>query len=163
MAASPKVRILQPQEGQALNVLGARVLVKLTGAARTPFLADHPVPPGYGVPPHSHRDEDESFFVLEGEVTFECDEGIAHIGPGGFVHCPRGSRHSFRNETDRPARMIVLASAGGGLHAMMQDFDRAAMALAQQKPSIGGEASALAELDPQTITTIAAQYGIHVM
>lgn len=146
----PTVRVVAPEGGSRLNVLGADVLMKTDGDQRFLTLADHPVPPGYGVPMHMHDAEDESFFVLEGEVTFESDDGVAHVRAGGFVHCPRGSRHSFRNETNEPARMLVIGSAGGGLDAMMRGFDRTARETG----------SALA---PEMIGVIAAQNGIRIL
>jgi len=33
------------------------------------------LPPGAGPPPHSHEDIDESFYVLEGEISFNCIKG----------------------------------------------------------------------------------------
>lgn len=146
----PKVRILGPAEGEPVNVLGAQVLIKSDGNPRHVFLAEHAVPPGYGVPTHVHDDEDESFFVIEGEVTFECDEGVAHVGPGGYVNLPRGCRHSFRNETQRCARMLVLGSPGGGLHRLMRDLDRA-----------GAEAGGMPALE--TIGAVAAANGIRLV
>jgi quercetin dioxygenase-like cupin family protein len=145
----PKVRILGPGEGEPVNVLGAPVLIKSDGSPRHVFVADHPVPPGYGVPFHVHDAEDEAFFVIEGEVTFECDEGIVHLRPGGYIHLPRGCRHGFRNETDKPARMLVLGSPGGGLHGLMRGLDRAA-----------AEAGGMPALE--TIGAVAAANGIHL-
>jgi mannose-6-phosphate isomerase-like protein (cupin superfamily) len=145
----PKVRILGPKEGEPVNVLGAEVRIKSGGDSRHVLVADHAVPAGYGVPFHVHDAEDEAFFVLEGEVTFECDEGVAHLGPGGFIHLPRGCHHSFRNETQSPARMLVIGSPGGGLHGLMQGLNRA-----------GAEAGGMPAL--ATIGAVAAENGIRL-
>ena len=147
-AASPKVQILAPAEGESLDVMGTPILVK-SGDPAAPFIVEHAIPVGFHVPLHFHEAEDESFYVLEGEVTFECDDGIAHVGPGGFVHCPRGARHGFRNETDRPARALVVASAGGGLGPMFREFDRTVR---------GG-----APLTPAAMSSIAAENRIHIL
>jgi len=145
----PKVRILGPKEGEPVNVLGADMLIKSDGHPRHVFVADHPVPPGYGVPFHVHDAEDETFYVLEGEVTFECDEGVAHVGPGGYVHLPRGCRHSFRNETTVPARMLAIGTPGGGLHGLMRGLDHASKE-ARGMPSL------------QTVGAVAAANGIRL-
>ena len=133
-AAHPQVRVLAPADGERLDVMGTPILVK-SGDPSAPFIIEHAIPVGFHVPVHFHEAEDESFYVLEGEVTFECDDGIAHVGPGGFVHCPRGARHGFRNETDRPARALVVASAGGGLGPMFREFDRTAKSGAPLTPA----------------------------
>ena len=137
----PQVQILAPADGEKLNVMGTPLVVK-SGDPSAPFIVEHPIPPGFHVPMHFHEAEDESFYVLEGEVTFECDDGIAHVGPGGFVHCPRGARHGFRNETDRPARALVVASAGGGLGPMFREFDRTVKSGAALTPAAMGAIAA---------------------
>ena len=146
---NPQIRVLAPSEGERLNVLGAPILIKRDGTNGLALLAEQPLPAGYHVPLHFHDDEDEFFFVLEGEVTFEGEQGLVHAGPGTFVDCPRGSRHGFRNETAAPARMLVMASAGGGLAPMFREFD---------KTTQTGAA-----LSPDRLAAIAAQNGIHML
>ncbi|MBN8624480.1 MAG: cupin domain-containing protein [Planctomycetes bacterium] len=71
------------------------------------------VPPGGGPPPHVHAREDESFYVIEGEITFTVD-GTTHVaGPGGFAHLPIGSKHAFRNNGTATARMIISVFPAG--------------------------------------------------
>src|SRR5690349_11016708 len=53
--------------------------------------------PGFGPPPHVHHREDEAFYVIEGEYVFGSDEGEIRVGPGGFVHAPKGRPHWWRN------------------------------------------------------------------
>ncbi len=76
------------------------------------------VPPGGGPPPHTHARDDESFFVLEGTVTFYADIGgpgetRTDGGPGAFVHLKRGVKHRFANETGEPARMLIHTAPAG--------------------------------------------------
>ncbi|MBM3620639.1 MAG: cupin domain-containing protein [Alphaproteobacteria bacterium] len=122
--AEPQIAIVGPQAGQALNVLGAPMLVKSAGAAGPLFVADHEVPAGYGVPPHVHDHDDESFFVIEGELTLDTDAGARVAGAGSFIFAPAGSRHGYRNETARAARVLVLSSSASRLAPMFQDLDR---------------------------------------
>lgn len=69
--------------------------------------------PGNGPPPHLHRREEEGFFILEGEMTIQIGQQRHVFGPGAFANMPIGVPHSFRNESDRPARMLItLAPAG---------------------------------------------------
>ena len=71
------------------------------------------VPPGGGPPPHVHCREEEGFYVLEGEVTFAVNGERVVAGPGTFANMPVGTPHSFRNESDRPARMLISVAPAG--------------------------------------------------
>jgi quercetin dioxygenase-like cupin family protein len=71
------------------------------------------VPPGGGQPPHVHSREEESFYVLDGEVAFTMDGERIVAGAGTFVTLPVGSLHYFRNETARPARMLIAMTPAG--------------------------------------------------
>lgn len=65
---------------------------------------------GVSVPLHRHDADPESFYVLEGEITFHVGTRPAEIaGPGTFVHIPGGAVHGFRIESDR-ARYLILTT-----------------------------------------------------
>jgi quercetin dioxygenase-like cupin family protein len=79
------------------------------------------VPPGGGPPPHVHSREEEGFYVLEGEVTFTVN-GDRVVAPAGtFANIPVGTPHSFKNESSRPARMLISV-APAGLERMFFEF-----------------------------------------
>ena len=67
---------------------------------------------------HIHPDEDDSFYILDGEIVFtlgeQDDEVVA--GPGTFVLVPPGIEHGFRNDTDRPVRILNVHAPGGFDH-----------------------------------------------
>jgi uncharacterized cupin superfamily protein len=126
MYHSGDLKVVGPGEGAVVNVLGAGIVVKTSGDPAKFFVADHPVPPNYFVPLHVHEDEDEAFYLLEGELTLLTADGEAKAGPGDFVHLPRGVAHGFLNASGAPARMLVVASAGGKLEGMFRDLDAAA-------------------------------------
>ena len=71
------------------------------------------VPPGGGPPPHIHRNEDETFYVIEGECTFLLGDETVVAGPGDYVNVPRGTVHRFRNESTEPVRMILTFTPSG--------------------------------------------------
>lgn len=95
---------------------GSQAIAKLvssdTGGAFS--LAEYISPPGDGPPLHRHSREDETFWILEGEVTFCVGAGDAMrvfvAGPGTTVFGPRGVAHTFRNRTQTPARFLLLVS-----------------------------------------------------
>jgi uncharacterized cupin superfamily protein len=68
--------VLAKEEGQAVWFLGTLVLVKATGERTGGAfgLIDNLMPAGFASPYHVHRNEDESFYVLEGEMTFYVGE-----------------------------------------------------------------------------------------
>ncbi len=47
------------------------------------------------VPLHAHTQEDEVWYVLEGEIAFTVGERAQVGGPGTFVYSPRGTPHTF--------------------------------------------------------------------
>src|SRR5260221_5055855 len=67
------------------------------------------VPPGAKVPPaHSHRDNEEIVYVLEGVLRYAVDDERRDLGPGEHMRTPRGSAHSFSNPHDRIARALIV-------------------------------------------------------
>jgi quercetin dioxygenase-like cupin family protein len=71
------------------------------------------VPPGGGPPPHVHSREEEGFFVLEGEITFVGGDERLIARAGTFVNMPVGTPHAFKNESGRPARMLITVAPAG--------------------------------------------------
>jgi quercetin dioxygenase-like cupin family protein len=69
-------------------------------------------PKGTEPPRHVHSREDETFYLLEGEITFYIGEETYKAAPGMFVSAPRGVPHSYTFETD-VIRMLVLVAPGG--------------------------------------------------
>jgi quercetin dioxygenase-like cupin family protein len=101
-------------EGEALWFLGALVLVKAsteTTAGRVAVL-EHLVPRGGGSPLHVHHDEDEWFYVMDGEVTFWVDGEVTVAGAGSFVYGPRGIPHTFMVSSDTARFLLVTEPAG---------------------------------------------------
>lgn len=67
--------------------------------------------PGAGVPPHVHRDEDVTVYVLAGAVEVGCGAAVAVLAAGGCGFLPRGVPHRVRNlSAVAPARVLVLMS-----------------------------------------------------
>ena len=69
--------------------------------------------PGRELEQHVHDDEDDSFYILEGELTFLFGDESRKAGPGTFVLIPPGVRHGFRNDTDSAVRIINVHAPGG--------------------------------------------------
>jgi mannose-6-phosphate isomerase-like protein (cupin superfamily) len=129
------IEVIGAKAGEVVNVLGAPIVIKSGGRSDQLFFAEHPVPPGYGVPLHVHAMEDELFYVLEGEITLLTAEGAVSAGPGAFVHLPHGVAHGFRNAGAQPARMLVVTTPGGGLEGLFRGLDAASRGPAPLDPA----------------------------
>ncbi len=70
------------------------------------------VPPDWAGPPLHHHDFDESFYVLEGELTFQLGETLRAGMPGDLVFAPRGAVHTLANLSERPARYLLVCTPG---------------------------------------------------
>ncbi len=77
------------------------------------FAMEALVPPGGGPPPHIHRHEDETFYVLEGTCDFRLGDEWVAAGVGDFVQVPRGTVHCFRNRGVATARLILTFTPAG--------------------------------------------------
>jgi quercetin dioxygenase-like cupin family protein len=69
-------------------------------------------PQGAKAPLHLHRKEDEAFWVLEGEMTFQVGEQTLKASAGSFVFGPKGVPHSYTVDSG-PARLLFLLSPPG--------------------------------------------------
>lgn len=77
-------------------------------------LVEHPLmPPGFETPLHLHHKEDESFYVVSGQVAFFVDGSWLLAGPGDFVFGPREVIHGFRVLGGSPAHMLIFCSPSG--------------------------------------------------
>ena len=62
---------------------------------------------------HVHGEEDDAFYIVEGEMTFVFGDEEAAAPPGTFVLVPPGVEHGFRNERDEPVRMLNIHAPAG--------------------------------------------------
>ena len=62
---------------------------------------------------HVHAEEDDAFYILEGEMTFTFGEREVQAPPGTFVLAPPDVMHGFRNDGDVPVRMLNIHAPGG--------------------------------------------------
>ena len=115
MSEPEQVMIKDPTEGRTIGVVGDvyRFLAtsEETGGRYSMFEAT--VLPGGGPPPHIHRREDETFYVLEGEITFQVGDERRVAKSGTFVHMPIGILHAFKNEASQPAKMLISFAPAG--------------------------------------------------
>jgi quercetin dioxygenase-like cupin family protein len=68
--------------------------------------------PGSEPPMHFHENEDEFFFVLEGQMRFTVNGQDRVLGPGESTMVKRGTPHTFRVLTPE-SRSLTIVSPGG--------------------------------------------------
>jgi quercetin dioxygenase-like cupin family protein len=105
----------KPREGRTIAVVGDVYRFLATGEDTNGRYAlwEALVPPGGGPPPHAHSREEEGFYILEGEITFTIGDKRLVAGAGTFANMPVGTPHSFKNESNRPAKMLISIAPAG--------------------------------------------------
>jgi quercetin dioxygenase-like cupin family protein len=63
-------------------------------------------------PPHIHHREDETYYVIEGQLTASVGEQLIKVTPGSAVFLPRDVAHSIVIDSDRVRVLILLTPAG---------------------------------------------------
>jgi cupin domain len=101
--------------------LGIPTVLRATGQATNGAfgLIEHlAVRPGFASPYHTHHSEDESFYILEGEMAVCCGGKWMMAGAGTFVFLPRlditlapGERRTLRTTFVAPAQGANVLAA----------------------------------------------------
>lgn len=102
---------MQPQEQPVIRAgeLEIRYLLDGTVTGAGSGLFELTVPPGARVPPaHSHRDNEEIVYVLEGTLRYRVDDEVRDLRPGDRMYTPRDSVHAFSNPGEATARALIM-------------------------------------------------------
>ncbi len=106
-----------PDDGKVLpNPIGGRMMIKIRDgdSGGSYSIHDNVIPAGSPGPlPHLHRDHEETFYVLEGELTVRVGAHRITAPQGSFVVIPRGVVHQPSNPGDQPTRVLLIFSPGG--------------------------------------------------
>ena len=117
-----------PADGKALpNPIGGRMVIKVhdedTGGAYS--IHDNTIPPGSPGPrPHIHRNHEEAFYILEGELTVRVGARTITAPAGSFVMVPRGVVHQPSNAGTQPTRVLLIFSPAGMDHFFEEAAER---------------------------------------
>jgi mannose-6-phosphate isomerase-like protein (cupin superfamily) len=111
-------------------------------------------PAGHQRPPHVHADDDEGFYVVEGEITVYVGEDEKVVGPGEFLNAPRGVPHTFRVSSPGPGRMLVT-SAPARFDAFVRELGEPAPR--DELPVLDGPP------DVERLIATAARHGVEIL
>ena len=148
--------IRTPQQGCTVALVGDVYRFLATGEDTNGkyALIEALVGPGGGPPPHVHSREEEGFYILEGEITFTVNGERVVATAGMFANMPVGVPHSFKNEGNKPAKMLVTV-APAGLEKMFMEIG---------VPLAEGATTALppTKEDIEKLLAVAPKYGIEI-
>lgn len=122
MASITETIHLHADEGQSRWILGQLLTFKLYGQGDALGLFEMAIPPGGGAPPHLHRGQDETHYVLAGEYRFVCDRRPIDARPGSLVHVPRGTAHAFTNTGATRGRLLFVETPAGPLEQWLDEI-----------------------------------------
>lgn len=108
--------------------------------------------PDVPAPLHVHRDADELYYVLEGEVTVRFPGRVVRRRPGSWVYCPRRVPHAYEVTSRKPARLLYVGSPAG-----FEEFVAAAGEPARELTLPPGEP------DIARAIALAPEYGIDIL
>ena len=111
---SNKIVAVSAGTGQSYWVMGDLFTYLVTGeeSGGSYFTLRVDAGPHKGPPPHIHHLEEEQFYVLEGDVTFQIGDRTIRATAGDFVHIPRDTVHSFMNGSSPAKFLATFAPAG---------------------------------------------------
>jgi quercetin dioxygenase-like cupin family protein len=147
----------KPTEGRTIAVVGDvyRFLATGDNTHGTYAMWEAIVPPGGGPPPHVHSREEEGFYILEGDITLQGGDERIVATAGMFVNMPIGMPHSFKNESSKAAKMLIMV-APAGLENMFFEIGA---------PLADGSTSALppTQEEIEKLLKTAPKYGIEIL
>src|SRR5919107_2049874 len=79
------------------------------------------VPPESGPPPHLHRSQDETHYVLEGQFEFVLGERKVNAGVGSVVYVPRTTVHAFTNIGTQKGKLLFIETPAGPVEQFLEE------------------------------------------
>ena len=108
--------IVAPDAGELvwLMGLGARYVIAGERTGDRLSIVEHPIKPkSLASPMHTHTNEDEISYVIEGRVGVQIGDRVVVAGPGTTVFKPRGIPHAFWNDGEEQARVLEVITPAG--------------------------------------------------
>lgn len=101
--------VLNAGQGETRNY-GIPHIIKLgeLNPGRGAAVFEYKTKKGEEPPLHTHKTEDEIFYVLKGELTYHCDGKDFPAKPGSFVFLPKGLKHGYTITSDDEVHLLVM-------------------------------------------------------
>ncbi|MCW3039911.1 MAG: cupin protein [Solirubrobacterales bacterium] len=145
-----------PDQGEAIWFLGQLATIKASAEATggRVGVSETLAPRGTGSPLHVHRNEDEWFYIMDGELTFWIDGQVIVAPAGSFVYGPKDVPHTFIVSSD-VARFVLVAEPAG-FESFVRTVGEPAQALELPPP-------ASEPPDMEALGRAAAAHGIEIL
>jgi len=106
-------KLVSSKEGTKFDILGHAVTVKLNSSdGNDNYVFELITPPGSGIPPHVHENEDEVLYILEGEFEVMVGEEAFKATAGDCLNFVRRSPHAYTNTGMTDAKTLWYVSPG---------------------------------------------------
>ena len=108
--------IRQQGEGEQMWFAGGGVITWKATAAETGgafLMFEDRMERGKVTPLHTHPDQDEAIYVLDGEIIAHVDDAQHRVGAGGLFFAPRGVPHAFMVASET-AHILSVQTPGNG-------------------------------------------------
>ena len=124
LTKTKEATVIQSGEGRKMNVLGHTITVKLTQQETEGeyYVFEVITPPGHGIPPHVHKNEDEVIQVIEGEYEIMLGEQTLQARTGALIHFPRYIPHSFRNVAATAGKTLWTVVPGAKFEKFFEEL-----------------------------------------
>ena len=113
---SNNVNQITKSQGSHLSIVGDTYRIIISGKQTNGEFAiiDMLIPPGGGPGPHAHASFHESFYVVDGEVEFNTEDGKSIAQKGDIITIPKGGAiHSFKNVSNGLAHLLCTVVPAG--------------------------------------------------
>lgn len=103
--------VVMPDEGERFETNGMSINFKVTSETTKDQMGVYEIslaPKTIGAKLHYHRFMDETFIIQEGLVTMSLGKRTIVAEKGTVAHIPRFVPHGFRNDSDQPAKLLLI-------------------------------------------------------
>ena len=110
-ASSP---VLPRKDAETFSLMSGASAIRISGETTGGAfgLVEQLLPQGMATPLHVHPNDDETFYVLEGELTVYLDGVLADASAGDVIFLPRGVPHAYRMRSERVHVLSLCTPAG---------------------------------------------------
>ena len=122
-AAKKSPKVVSSNEGTTFEILGHVVTVKLHNwDGNGNYVFELISPPGSGIPPHVHKNEDEVMYILGGELEVMIGEEVIKGNPGDCLNLVRNVPHAYTNKGKTDTKTLWYISAGRGFEEFFNEL-----------------------------------------
>lgn len=151
-----QLKLTKPNDGKHIAIAGDinSILISKDDTEGTYSVVEAKVFPNGGPVPHTQTREHGGFYVLEGEITFTVDRKEVVAKPGTIVNVPPNVTHSFKNKTDRLAKMLIILAPGGLENLFVEVGDEVSDPTVQPPP--------MSEAQMKKFSDVVSDYGVEI-